>query len=107
VVVEAEEVRAGARITIGGVTLVPVVRTVAYCHGIRGSIAGFGVKEVVGVVVLSADGKRAISVSGEEVPVESFAEQVPEVARPLSGRDAGKRATGSDGDAQDCGREPL
>ena len=80
---EKEEVSAGEPIAIGQVTLVPVIRTVAHCRRGGRGVVGFGTREVLGVVVLSPERQFAISVSGEEVPVERFAKQAPEVAELL------------------------
>ena len=77
---EKEEVSAGEPITIGQVTLVPIIRTVSHCRRSGRGVVGFGTRDVLGVVVLSPEGAHAISVSGEEVPVERFTKQVPEVA---------------------------
>lgn len=76
---EKEEVSAGASIRIGELTLVPILRTAVVCLSARQGITGFGAREVVGMVVVSPTGNRAISVSGEEVPVDKYAAQVPEV----------------------------
>ncbi len=82
---EKEEISAGERIGIGEVTLLPIIRTVAHCRkGSRGMI-GSGSRDVLGVVVLSPAGQRAISVSGEAVPVERYASQVPEIEELLRG----------------------
>jgi len=83
--VEKEEISAGERITVEKVTLLPIIRTVAHCRkGSRG-IIGSGSRDVLGVVVLSPAGHRAISVAGEEVPVEHYASQVPEIEELLRG----------------------
>jgi hypothetical protein len=83
--VEKEKISAGERITVGQVTLVPILRTAAHCRmGSRG-IIGSGSREVLGVVVLSPQGHRAISVSGESVPIERYASQVPEIEEFLRG----------------------
>ena len=82
---EKEEISAGERIIVGQVTLLPVIRTVAHCRkGSRG-IIGSGSREVLGVVVLSPEGPHAINVSGESVPVEDYAAQVPEIEELLRG----------------------
>ncbi|MBL7165248.1 MAG: hypothetical protein ISS55_02030 [Dehalococcoidales bacterium] len=82
---EKEEISAGERITVGQVTLLPILRTVAHCRkGSRG-IIGSGSREVLGVVVLSPAGHRAISVSGESVPLENYISQVPEIEELLRG----------------------
>ncbi len=76
---EKEEISAGERITVGQVTLVPILRTAAHCRmGSRG-IIGSGSREVLGVVVLSPAGHRALNVAGESVPVEDYIRLVPEI----------------------------
>jgi hypothetical protein len=77
--VEKEKISVGTRITIGELTLVPILRTSVVCLSSRRGIAGFGTKEVTGIVVVSPAGNRAVSISGEEVPVEEFASAVPEI----------------------------
>ena len=81
---EKKEVSAGEHIAVGQVTIVPIVRTSAHCRRGGRGLVGSGSKEVLGVVVLSPEGQYAISVSGEEVPLKHFAEQVPEVERLLT-----------------------
>lgn len=76
---EKEEVSAGEYIKIGGITLVPILRTAIVCLGVRKGITGFGTREVVGLVVVSPTGNHAISISGEEVPVDDYTSRVPEV----------------------------
>ena len=83
---ETKKVAAGRRICVGDVTLVPIVRTTANCRPGRHGPFGFGGKEVIAVVVLSADRPRAIDMSGEAVAVEDFADCVPELASPAAGR---------------------
>jgi len=77
--VEKEEISAGTLIRVGEVTLVPILRTTVVCLSGRRGITGFGTREVIGMVVVSPEGNRAISVSGEEVPVEKYTEKVPEI----------------------------
>lgn len=76
---EKEEISTGTLIRIGEITLVPILRTAVVCLSGRRGVTGFGTREVVGVVVVSPAGNRAISISGEEVPVEDYAKQLPEV----------------------------
>lgn len=76
---EKEEVSTGTLVRIGEVTLVPILRTVVVCLSGRRGVTGFGTREVIGIVVVSPAGNRAISISGEEVPIEEYAAQLPEV----------------------------
>jgi len=77
--VEKEEISAGTYIRVGGITLVPILRTAVVCLSGRRGVTGFGTREVVGIVVVSPTGNHAISISGEEVPLDDYASQVPEV----------------------------
>ena len=80
---EKEEVVAGEPIVVGETTLVPIVRTVIVCRNGKEGIVGFGGKEIIGVIVISPTGQRAINVSGEEVPVDDYASRIPKVAELL------------------------
>ncbi len=84
--VETQKVAAGQRITVGDVTIVPIVRTAASCQRGHHGTFGFGGKDVIAVVVLSAGRPRAVTVDGEETPVEEYAGQVSEIAALLQGR---------------------
>ena len=80
---EKEEISTGTLIRIGEVTLIPILRTAVVCLSGRRGVTGFGTREVIGMVVVSPAGNRAISVSGEEVPIEKYATQVPDVRKLL------------------------
>ncbi len=80
---EKEEIGTGTIIRIGEVTLVPILRTAVVCLSGRRGVTGFGTREAVGLVVISPAGNHAISISGEEVPIEEYASQVPEVEKLL------------------------
>ena len=83
---EKEKIDAGAPIRIGEVTLVPILRTAVVCLNVRQGTTGFATKEVAGLVVVSPAGNRAISISGEEVPIEEYATQLPEVRELLQSK---------------------
>ena len=80
---EKEEVVAGEAIIVGETTLLPIVRTVMVCRNGKEGIVGFGSKEIIGVIVISSTGQYAINVSGEEVPVDDYANRIPKVAELL------------------------
>ncbi len=72
-----EEVEIGNPMVIAGVTLIPVAKvSLKYWHNNRG-ISFLGTKQPFGVVVVSPSGKRAIRISGEEVPLDKFIQEVP------------------------------
>jgi hypothetical protein len=76
---ETEEIRVGQRITVGKITLLPIIRTSVTCRNVSSGIVCTGWKNPVGIVVVSPEEKRAISINGEEVPVHQYMEQVPEL----------------------------
>jgi hypothetical protein len=76
---ETEEIRVGQRITVGKITLLPIIRTSVTCRNVSSGIVCTASKNPVGIVVVSPEEKRAISINGEEVPVHQYMEQVPEL----------------------------
>jgi len=80
-----EKVNAGQYITIGEITLLPIIRTYISCRNVDNSILCSGSKNLVGIVVVSPKWKRAINVAGEEVPIDQYMEQVPELKELLQG----------------------
>ena len=70
---------AGQRITVGGITLLPIISTTVHCLNIERGIVCYGSKTLDGIVVVSEKWTGAINIAGEEVPVERYAEKIPEV----------------------------
>ncbi len=81
-----EEVSAGQLITVGEITMLPIIRTAVVCQEVNPGVAGYGSKGLVGIVVVSPKGQYAIDIAGEEVPLEQYAEEVPEVKELLQSR---------------------
>lgn len=76
---EKKEVRIDTPVAIAGVTLIPVTEVSRnYWHG-KSGISFFGVKQPIGVVVVSQSTKRAFRVSGEEVPLDQFIQEIPAI----------------------------
>lgn len=69
---EKETVFTGEWLTIGEVTLVPVLRTRADCRCRAGGLVAVGAKDVIGVIVISAEGRRVIPVTGDERELEEY-----------------------------------
>jgi len=76
---ETQEVSAGERITVEGITLLPIISTTVRCLNVGRGIIGYGSKTLDGIVVVSEKWTGAMNVAGEEVPVERYAEEIPEV----------------------------
>ena len=79
-----EEVKAGQPIRVGEITLVPIERTFVSCEVMEGGAMVGGSKGVDGIVVVSGKNSYAIDLTGEEVPMDRYLEQVPELARLLT-----------------------
>jgi hypothetical protein len=74
---EEKVVEIGSPITVGQVTLIPVVESsLNNWHG-GGWVSCFGIKQPVSIVVVSPSWKRAFRISGEEVPLDKFIEETP------------------------------
>ena len=72
---EKKEVEIGNPMTIGEVTLIPVVElSLNYWRG-GGRFSCFGIKQPVSIVVVTSSGKRALRASGEEVPLDQFIQE--------------------------------
>jgi len=82
---EKKEVEIGNPVTVAGVTLIPVVKvSLNYWRG-NGSVSFFSVKQPIGVVVVSPSAKRAFWITGEEVPLDQFIQEVPCIKEVLEG----------------------
>ena len=75
-----EEIQAVQPIRVGEITLVPIERTFVSCIGMEGGAAFRGSKGVVGIVVVSGKNRYALDLTGEEVPLDRYLTQVPELA---------------------------
>ena len=76
---ELEEFSVGKRITVGEITLLPIIRTVVSCRKVNSSIVCFGSKTLFGLVAASPKWKRAMNATGQEVPISQYSEQFGEV----------------------------
>jgi len=76
---EKEEISTGQYIYVGELTLLPIIRTYMSCRNVNNGIACFGTKTPIGIIVISPDWRRALNITGEEVPLDEYLEQVPEV----------------------------
>ena len=78
-----EEVKAGQPIRVGEMTLVPIERTFVSCVGMEGGAVVRGSKGLAGIVVVSGRNRYAIDLTGQEVPMDRYLKQVPELVRLL------------------------
>ena len=75
-----EEFKAGQPISVGEITLVPIERTFVSCVSMEGGAVVRGSKGLAGIVVVSGKKRYTIGLTGEEVPMDRYLKQVPELA---------------------------
>ena len=75
-----EELKTGQPIRVGEITLVPIERTMVSCVGMESGAVVRGSKGVAGIVVVSGKNRCGIDLTGEEVPMDRYLKQVPELA---------------------------
>jgi len=80
-----KEIEIGSPVTVAGVTLIPVIKVSLNYWRRNGSLSFFGVKQPIGMVVVSPSGKRALRITGEEVPLDQFIQEVPGIKEVLEG----------------------
>ena len=80
---EEKVVEIDSPITVGQVTLIPVVESsLNNWHG-GGWVSCFGSKQPVFIVVVSPSWKKAFRISGEEVPLDQFIQETPGIREVL------------------------
>ena len=75
-----EDVRAGQPIRVREITLVPIERAFVSCVAMEGGAVVRGSKGIAGIVVISGKTRYAIDLTGDEVPMDRYLKQVPELA---------------------------
>jgi uncharacterized spore protein YtfJ len=80
-----KEIEIGSPVTVAGVTLIPLIKVSLNCWRRNGSLSFFGAKQPIGVVVVSPSAKRAFRITGEEVPLDQFIQEVPSIREELEG----------------------
>jgi len=82
---EKKEVVIENPVAVAGITLVPVTQfSLNYWHG-KHSLSCFGMKQPVGVVVVSPSTKRVFRITGEEISLEELIIEAPGIKEVLEG----------------------
>jgi hypothetical protein len=76
--------RAGAAVTVGDVTIVPIDQVSVRSHRMRSLIWLFAAKEPVAVVVRGPQGTQALDLEGQRLPLDELARKVPGLERVLA-----------------------
>lgn len=82
---EKEEIGTESPFTVAEVTLVPIVKTWLKCWHRKGYLSFIGIKQPLGIVVVSAQTRRAFRANGEEVSLEQLTKEVPGIEETLEG----------------------
>jgi len=78
---EKKEIEIGSPLTVGGVTIIPMIKSSLNYWRYRASTSFFGIKQPVSVVVVSASEKKAFRITGEEVSLDQLIQEVPAVEK--------------------------
>jgi hypothetical protein len=73
------ELRAGAPITVAGITLIPIERVRVSSEKQRTAYWLNAKKEAVAVVICDLEGPRAVDVEARERPIDEFIRDIPEL----------------------------
>ena len=82
---EKKEVEIGNPVKVAGITLIPVIKVSLNYWRRNDSPSFFGAKQPIGLVVVSQSTKRAFRITGEEVPLGQFIQEVPGIKEALKG----------------------
>ena len=66
-------------VAVAGVTLIPVAKVSIGCWPGKRSISFSGVKQPIIVVIASPSTRKAFRITGEEVPLDQLAQEVPRI----------------------------
>ena len=80
---EKKEVIISDPVTVMGLTLIPVVQVALNYWYDKGGISFSGIKQPVAVVIVSPSAKRIIKISGEDITVDDFIGEVPDIKEAL------------------------
>ena len=80
---EKKRVGADTPVAVAGVTLIPVTEVILNCWPAKKGISFLGMKRPLGVIMISPSWQKAFRISGEEIPVEQFIQEVPGIKQVL------------------------
>ena len=82
---EKEKVELENPVAVAGITVVPVTKVSLNYWSNRGGLSCFGVKQSVGVIVVSPSAKRAFRITGEEISLDPLIAEIPGIKEVLEG----------------------
>ncbi len=75
---QKNKITAGPPITVGEVTVIPVIKASIRCHEMGKGTSLSGFKQPTAVVVISPSGTHAFDVTGKETSLDELMEAAPE-----------------------------
>jgi hypothetical protein len=76
---ENKKIKAESKLSVGGVTLVPVVESACAGWRLGDSVSFTGYKTPLAVVVLAVGLKKAYRITGEELTIDELVKEFPSV----------------------------
>lgn len=80
---EKKRLGADTPVTVAGVTLIPVTETILNRWPVKKGVSFLGIKRPMGVIMISPSWKKAFRISGEEIPLDQFIQEVPGIKEVL------------------------
>jgi hypothetical protein len=77
---EKKKVTINSPVTIAGTTLILITKLSLKCQPGGSNIFFSGIKQPVGIVVASPSTKKAFEITGKEIPLNQFMQEVPGLA---------------------------
>ena len=78
-----EEVHVGRPVPVSGITIIPLEKVTVSHSNKKGRLSVYVSKEPVGVVVSSPQRKWAIDISGTQMPLETYIQEIHELQQVL------------------------
>jgi len=78
-----KEARVGIPTTVGEITIIPLEEVGIHHDSSAGGLFIYVSKEPIGIVISSPQGKRAINIHGQQVPLEHYVQSIKGLQRVL------------------------
>ena len=71
-----KQVRVGRPVTVGEAIIVPLEEVTVYCRSKKAGLLAYVCKEPVGIIIGTPQGRWAVDVCGEPMPLEPYIQTV-------------------------------
>jgi len=80
---EKKEIGIDSPVAVAGVTLIPIAQVWLNCQHGNGGFSFWGTKQPIGIVAILPSAKKAFRITGEEVSLDQFLQEVPSLKEML------------------------